>query len=182
MSWYAAHYYQDYIQTIYKRNKCHLMYPTGIDIFRNLEWSHIADTLNEFSCLDSWSASFCRYGLNIRSSVRVAVWQWADYIENDVCTGVTNRFSAHERVILEFIMMINKHQNNTRVGTDTVRQESTYITSFLTRHNESINDDKSNDLYTSSVFFLPLTSYSITDDVTIASELWRYHVNNDLTR
>ena len=36
---------------------------------------------------------------------------------------------------------LNKHQNNTRVSAETVRHESTYIISFLTRHNESINDD-----------------------------------------
>ena len=35
----------------------------------------------------------------------------------------------------------NKYQNNTRVGTETVRHESTYIILFLTRHNKSINDD-----------------------------------------
>ena len=36
----------------------------------------------------------------------------------------------------------NKHKNNTQVGTETVRHESTYIILFLTQHNESINDDK----------------------------------------
>ena len=36
----------------------------------------------------------------------------------------------------------NKHQNNTRVSDKTVRLESTYIILFLTRHNESINDDE----------------------------------------
>ena len=36
----------------------------------------------------------------------------------------------------------NKHQNNTRVSAETVRHESTYIILFLTRQNESINDDK----------------------------------------
>ena len=61
-----------------------------------------------------------------------------NYTENNVCTLVTNCFSAHERVILVF----NKHNNNTRVGAETVCHESTYIISFLTRHNESINDDK----------------------------------------
>ena len=30
-----------------------------------------------------------------------------------------------------------KYQNNTRVSAETVRQESTYIILFLTRHNES---------------------------------------------
>ena len=43
----------------------------------------------------------------------------------------------------------NKHQNNTRVSVAAVRHERTYIISFLTRHNESINDDKNDDLYTS---------------------------------
>ena len=69
--------------------------------------------------------------------------------------------------------VINKYQKNTRVSAETVRHESTYIILFLTRHNESINDDK-NDIYTSSqcltrsVFvLLPITSKSIVDDVTM---------------
>ena len=36
----------------------------------------------------------------------------------------------------------NKHQNNIWVSTETVCHGSTYIISFLTRHNESINEDK----------------------------------------
>ena len=44
----------------------------------------------------------------------------------------------------------NKHKNNTRMSTETVRDESAYIILFLTRHNVSINDDKNDDLYTSS--------------------------------
>ena len=44
-----------------------------------------------------------------------------EYIENNVCTQVTNRFSAHERVILVFISELrsnggNEYQNNTRVN------------------------------------------------------------------
>ena len=39
-----------------------------------------------------------------------------------------------------------KHQNNTRVCAYTFRHESTYIILFLTWRNESINDDKSDDL------------------------------------
>ena len=35
----------------------------------------------------------------------------------------------------------NKQQNNTPVSVGTVRHESTYIILFLTRHNESMNDD-----------------------------------------
>ena len=60
----------------------------------------------------------------------------------------------------------NKHKNITRVGAETVRHESTYIILFLMRRNESINDDKKYDLYTSStrftrlVFVLLVTSQS----------------------
>ena len=80
----------------------------------------------------------------------------------------------------------NKHQNNTRVSAETVRQESTYIILFLTRPNESINYDKNDDLYTSSscltrsVFVLLMTSQSIADGVTMTRQLWRDHVNNDI--
>ena len=80
----------------------------------------------------------------------------------------------------------NKHQNNTRVSTGTVRHESTYIILFLTRHKESIKDDKNDDLYTSSpclgrlVFILLMTSQSIADDVTMTRQLWHDHVNNDI--
>ena len=44
----------------------------------------------------------------------------------------------------------NKHKNNTWVSAETIRYESTYIILFLKRHNESINDDKNDDIYTSS--------------------------------
>ena len=79
----------------------------------------------------------------------------------------------------------NKYQNNTRVSTETARHESTYIILCLTRLNESINDDKNDDLYASSpiarsVFILLMTSQLIADDVTIARQLWRDHVNNDI--
>ena len=42
----------------------------------------------------------------------------------------------------------NKYQNNTPVSAEMVRHKSTYIILFLTRHNESINDYKNNELYT----------------------------------
>ena len=80
----------------------------------------------------------------------------------------------------------NKHKNNTRVNAETVRHESTYIILFLARHNESINDDKNDDLCTSSpcltrsVFVWLMTSQRIADDATIARQLWRDHVNNDI--
>ena len=71
----------------------------------------------------------------------------------------------------------NKYKNNIRVSAETVRHESTYIMLFLTRHNDSINDDKNDDIYTSSpclthsVFVLLMTSQSIDDDVTITRQL-----------
>ena len=49
----------------------------------------------------------------------------------------------------------NKHQNNTRVSALTVPRESTYIILFLTRHKESINDDKNDDLHASTRVTLP---------------------------
>ena len=54
---------------------------------------------------------------------------------------------------------VNKHKINTRVSAETVRHESTYIILFLTRHNESINDDKNDDLYTSSRVSLAQLSF-----------------------
>ena len=44
----------------------------------------------------------------------------------------------------------NRYQNYPRVSAETVRHESTYIILFLTRHNESINDYKNDEFYTSS--------------------------------
>ena len=58
----------------------------------------------------------------------------------------------------------NNTKNNTRVSAETVRHESTYVILFQTWHNDSINDDKNDDLYTSppclirSVFVLLMTS------------------------
>ena len=69
---------------------------------------------------------------------------------------------------------------------ETVRHEITYIILFLTRHNESINDDTNNDFYTSSpsltrsVFVLLMTSQLIAEDVTITRQLWCNQVNNDI--
>ena len=80
----------------------------------------------------------------------------------------------------------NKYQNNTRVTAETVRHESAYIFLFLTRHNESINDYKNDELYTSSpcrtrsVFVYLMTSQPIADDVTMTRQLWCDHVNSDI--
>ena len=80
----------------------------------------------------------------------------------------------------------NKYPNNSRVSAEKVRHENTYIILFIKRLAESTNDDKNDDLYTSSscltflVFFLPVTSQSIADDVTMTKQLWRAHVNSEL--
>ena len=75
---------------------------------------------------------------------------------------------------------------NTRVSAETVRHKIAYIILFLSRHNESKNDDKNDDLYTSSpcltrsVSALLMTSQSIADDVTMTKQLWRDHVNTGI--
>ena len=71
----------------------------------------------------------------------------------------------------------NKHQSDTRVSAETVRHEIAYITLFLTWHNESINDDKNDNVYTSSpclirsASILLLMSQSIVDDVTMTRQV-----------
>ena len=82
-------------------------------------------------CIQIWLS-------NILSSTKCA--SYSICISNNVCTRVANCLCDHKRGILVFI--INKYQNNTRVGAKTVRHESTDIIFFLTRHYESINDDK----------------------------------------
>ena len=80
----------------------------------------------------------------------------------------------------------NKHKNNTWVCADTVCHESSYIILFLTQHNKSINNDKNDNLSTSSpylirsVYILLMTLQSIADDVTITRQSWRDHVNSDI--
>ena len=105
------------------------------------------------------------------------------YIENNICTQVTNCSSADERVNLVYISWVA--WNNNQVCTETVRYKSTYIILFLTWHNQSIHDDKNDDLCTlspcrtCSVFGLLMTSQSIADDVTVTRQLWHSHVNSD---
>ena len=80
----------------------------------------------------------------------------------------------------------NKHQNNIQMSAETVHHESTHNILFLAWHNESINDNNNDDLYTSSpcltcTVFIPLmTSHSIPDDITMIRQLWCDHVNNDI--
>ena len=80
----------------------------------------------------------------------------------------------------------NKHQNNTGVSAETVRYKSTYIILLLTQRNESINDDKNDNLYTSSpyltrsVLVLLMMSQSIVNDTTMTRQLWRDHVNSGI--
>ena len=80
----------------------------------------------------------------------------------------------------------NKHQNNAQVSAETVRHESTYIILFVTWNNESVNDDRNDDLYTSSpcltrsFFVLLMTTQSFADDSIMTRQLWRDHVNSDI--
>ena len=71
------------------------------------------------------------------------------------------------------------------MSTEKVHHESIYIILFLTWYNESINDDKNDDLSTSSPclsrsgFILLMTSQSIADDVKMTRQSWHDHVNSD---
>ena len=74
---------------------------------------------------------------------------WYDiHIENNVCVLKWRTVSVLTRGLFWCLFPElrsndgNKHQNNTRVSAETVGRKSTYIISFLTRHNESINNDK----------------------------------------
>ena len=76
-------------------------------------------------------------------------------------------------------------KNNTRVSAETVRHDSKYIILFLTRHSAPINDDKNDDIQTSSPcrassVSVLLTPESIADDVTITRQLWRDHEKSDI--
>ena len=64
----------------------------------------------------------------------------------------------------------NDYQDNNRVSAETVSHDSTYFILFLTRHNESINDDKKDDLSHSLGFFVLL----------MTSQLWHDNVNNGI--
>ena len=68
-------------------------------------------------------------------------------MENNVCTRVTNFSSLTKGIFWGIFPELrsnegNKHQNNTRVSTETVRHKCIYIILFLKCHSVSINDDK----------------------------------------
>ena len=50
--------------------------------------------------------------------------------EDNVCTLITNCFCVHWRVILVFISLVVKHQNNPLVSAQTVHS-STYIILYI---------------------------------------------------
>ena len=70
----------------------------------------------------------------------------------------------------------NKHQNNTRVSTQTVHYKSTYHILFLTWYDGSMNDNKNNYLHTSSlsltrlVYVLLMMSKSIAANVKMTRQ------------
>ena len=65
----------------------------------------------------------------------------------------------------------NKHQNNTWVSAETVHHKSTYINLFLTWHNESINDDKNDNLYT----YFPIFTHRPRVSLAWCSVCWWRH-------
>ena len=126
--------------------------------------SEISNINKKLLHVGSWFGGLNLYFLvkesdkHIRQHVRPLL---GGYIEKNVYTWVTNCFSPHKRVIFVFISRVakqrgefrnegNKHKNNPWVSAETARHESTYIILFVTWHNESINDNKNDDLYISS--------------------------------
>ena len=81
----------------------------------------------------------------------------------------------------------NKHPNNTRADTLTVRDESTYISLFLARHNGSINDDKTTifthcfHCFRVSPAQLTMTSQPIAEAITMTNQVWRDHLKNNIS-
>ena len=81
----------------------------------------------------------------------------------------------------------NNHQYNTRVSAETVQHKSKYIILFLIRHNDDKNDYKNENFHTLTlclthwVYVLLTTSQSIVHDVTITRQLWRDHVDSDIS-
>ena len=74
----------------------------------------------------------------------------------------------------------NKHQNNTRVSAETVRYEGIYIILFLTRHNDSINNDKKR----RSLHIIPVSHSRIfrsADDITVDC-WWRHNEKKIVAR
>ena len=75
----------------------------------------------------------------------------------------------------------NKHKNNTRVSAQTVRHKSTYIITFLTRHNESINEAKTGIFTHHPRVSLARITFCWYDDVTIDWR-WRHNDRTIVTR
>ena len=143
----------------------------GIKIYHEMQWIRILTSVS--SC----STSFTETKKRIYRIMYVLSWRTVSALTRGLFLCLFPELRSNEG---------NEHKNNTRVSAEAVRHESTCIILFLTRHNESINDDKKDDLYTSSlcltrsVFVLLMTSQSIADDVTITRQWWCDHVNSDI--
>ena len=109
------------------------------------------------------------------------------YIENNVCTRVTNCFSAHS---VYFLSCEATREINTKVTLEWAQKlfVPRVHTLFYFLHDITTikNDDKNNNLHaltlclTRWVYVLLMMSQSIVDDVTITRQLWRDHVNSDI--
>ena len=65
---------------------------------------------------------------------------------------------------------------NIQVSTETIRHVSTYIILFLNWHNESINDDKNDDLYTPYPYLTRPVFVLLKHDITYITAVieWEY--------
>ena len=107
----------------------------------------------------------------------------SQFIENIVSTRVTNSFSAHEK------NCIVTREINTKITLEWAQKQfiARVHTLFYFFHDkmDPLNDDKNNDLYTTSpcltrLVFVLLTSQSIADGITMIRQLWHNHMNDDI--
>ena len=101
--------------------------------------------------------------------------------KENVCTRVTNCFSAHERAQKQFVTRAHTlfiSHTAKRIHKNTDRHTARTIVSWpIPKQWVIVNEDKNDDFYTSSpclnrsVFVLLMTSQLISDDVTITRQL-----------
>ena len=130
-------------------------------------WRNMQETQR---CRISYKTSVKLWVSFIAESCRILEWRTVYALKRGIFWCLFPELQSNEG---------NEHQNNSLVSAWTVRHKSTNITLFPIPHNECINDDKKDDLHTSSLCLsLALRS---ADDVTVDC-LWRHNNQTIVTR